>query len=75
LNQPVVFTGDLVANATATLVSTNAPITSSAAGLQSADPNLEQLLLNSRISGKARVGERQELQINAVPVNTVPSKR
>jgi hypothetical protein len=77
LNQPVIFTGDLIAATNAMVVSTNAPIVSSAAGLPVANPNLEPLpLFNSRISGKARVGERDELQINAVPSNTAsPSKQ
>ena len=71
LHKKVVFTGNLVAAANVTLFTpiTNALSYRSAVG--GSQPALAgqspQPLRNARISGKAVIGDRKEIQINAVP--------
>ena len=71
LNKKVVFTGNLVAATTLTLVvqTTNAGAAGGALGGAQAAPAVQssQPLQNSRISGKAVIGDRKEIKINAVP--------
>jgi len=61
LNQNVIFSGNLIPL-------TNAPILTGAAGAQRAlELPAESLLSNSRISGKAVVGDQKEIEVNATP--------
>ena len=67
----MVFTGNLVAATDFTLFKqiTNASSYGSAAGGSQPAPvgQSPQPLLNARISGKAVIGDRKEIEINAVP--------
>jgi hypothetical protein len=71
LHKKVVFTGNLVAAANVTLFTqtTNASTYGSAVGGSQPAPAVQspQPLLNARISGKAVIGDRKEIEINAVP--------
>jgi hypothetical protein len=71
LHKKVVFTGNLVAVANVTLFTqtTNALSYGNAVGGSQPAPAVQspQPLLNARISGKAVIGDRKEIEINAVP--------
>ena len=71
LHKKVVFTGNLVGAANVTLFTqtTNALSYGTAVGGSQPAPAVQspQPLLNARISGKAVIGDRKEIEINAVP--------
>ena len=61
LNQNVIFSGNLIPL-------TNAPILTGAVGTRRAlELPVESLLSNSRISGKAVIGDQKEIEVNATP--------
>ena len=61
LNQNVIFSGNLIPL-------TNAPILTGAVGTRRAlELPVESLLSNSRISGKAVIGDQKEIEVNAIP--------
>ena len=72
LNKKVVFTGNLMAATNLALASqvTNAwgkGEAAAAAQAPSAVRSPQSLLMNSRISGKVVIGDRKEIEVNAVP--------
>jgi hypothetical protein len=71
LQKKVVFTGNLVAASNSGLFKQNTNAARYGSGVGGSQPGpagqSPQPLLNARISGKAVIGDRQEIEINAVP--------
>jgi hypothetical protein len=70
LNQNIVFSGNLIPLTNVPFLRTNAGAFGGAAGVRRVTPASSapiSLLLNSRISGKAVIGNQKEIEVNATP--------
>lgn len=68
LNQNVVFVGDLLAESPSAGGGATNTVRDAVGGFLVAPSQPADLLRNSRISGRATINEREEIEINAVPV-------
>ena len=67
LKENVVFSGNLIPLTNTTLFMDKGGLGASAAAKGASSSSVESLISNSRISGKAVIGEQKEIEVNATP--------